>query len=101
MKFSKNSHKFFYYVLIIIELYFSNFGPFICFSVMIPDAVQCNFDLLMISTYCSKRLEEYNNKIIIKQDFCALSWLITKIILRYTVSKTSKNMLLNFVISQF
>jgi len=32
-------HKFYYYVLIFIELYFSNFRPFTCFSVMIPDAV--------------------------------------------------------------
>ena len=32
-------HKFYYYVLIFIELYFSNFRPLMCFSVMIPDAV--------------------------------------------------------------
>jgi hypothetical protein len=32
-------HKFYYYVLIFIELYFSNFRPLTCFSVMIPDAV--------------------------------------------------------------
>ena len=32
-------HKFYYYVLIFIELYFSNFIPVTCFSVMIPDAV--------------------------------------------------------------
>jgi len=30
---------FYYYVLIFIELYFSNFRPVTCFSVMIPDAV--------------------------------------------------------------
>jgi len=29
----------FYYLLIFIELYFSNFRPFTCFSVMIPEAV--------------------------------------------------------------
>ena len=34
-----------------------------------------------------RHVEEYI-KLIIKQDFCALSWLITKIILRCTVSKT-------------
>jgi len=32
-------HKFYYYVLIFIELYFSNFRPLSCFSVMIPDTV--------------------------------------------------------------
>jgi len=33
------------------ELYFSNFRPLTCFSVMIPEAVYCNFDLLMMRTY--------------------------------------------------
>ena len=37
-------------------------------GVMIPDAVLYNFDLLMMSTQCSKHVEEYN-KLIIKQDF--------------------------------
>ena len=37
-------HKFYYYLLIIIELYFNNFKPLTCFSVMIPDAVQYSFD---------------------------------------------------------
>ena len=32
-------YKFYYYLLICIELYFSNFRPLTCFSVMIPDAV--------------------------------------------------------------
>ena len=32
-------HKFYYYVLIFIELYFGNFRPLTCFSVMITDAV--------------------------------------------------------------
>ena len=32
-------YKFYYYVLIFIELYFSNFRPLTYFSVMIPDAV--------------------------------------------------------------
>jgi len=35
----KFTHKFYYYVLIFIGLYFSNFRPFTCFSVMIPEAV--------------------------------------------------------------
>jgi len=40
---------------------------------------------------CSKHVEAWN-KLIVKQTFCASSWLITeKIILRCTVSKTSKN----------
>ena len=43
-------HKFYYYVLISIELYFSNFRPLTCFSVMMPDVVSYNFDLLMMST---------------------------------------------------
>jgi len=33
-----------------MELYFSNFRPLACFSVTIPEAVYCNFDLLMMST---------------------------------------------------
>ena len=37
-------------------------------GVMIPDAVQYNFDLLRMSTYCSKHLEAYN-KLNIKQEF--------------------------------
>jgi len=37
-------------------------------GVVIPDAVQYNFDLLMMSTQCSKHVEAYN-KLIIKQEF--------------------------------
>jgi len=37
-------------------------------GVMIPDAVQYNFDLLMMSTLCSKHVQAYN-KPIIKQEF--------------------------------
>jgi len=37
-------------------------------GVMIPDAVKYNFDLLMMSTQCSRHVEAYN-KHIIKQDF--------------------------------
>ena len=33
----KFTHKFYYYLLIFIELYFSNFRPFTCFSEMIPE----------------------------------------------------------------
>ena len=43
-----------------------------------------------MSTWCSKHVEAWN-KLIVKQKFCASSWLITKTnILRCTVSKTSK-----------
>jgi len=37
-------------------------------GVTIPDAVQYNFDILMVSKLCSKHVEAYN-KLIIKQDF--------------------------------
>ena len=37
-------------------------------GVMTPDAAENNFDLLMMSTWCSKHVEAYN-KLIIKQDF--------------------------------
>ena len=42
-------------------------------SVMIPDAVLYNFDLLMVSTYCSKHVEAYN-KLIIKQEKTTMVW---------------------------
>jgi len=45
-----------YMYYIYMELYFSNFRPLTCFSVMITDAVKYNFDLLMMST---KVLETY------------------------------------------
>jgi len=35
----KFTHKFYYYLLTFIEMYFSNFRPLTCFSVMIPEAV--------------------------------------------------------------
>ena len=35
----KFTNKFYYYLLIFIELYFSNFRPLTCFSVTIPEAV--------------------------------------------------------------
>ena len=35
----KFTHKFHYYLIIFIELYFNNFRPLTCFSVMIPEAV--------------------------------------------------------------
>jgi len=37
--YEKFTHKLYYCVLIFIELYFSNFRPFTCFRVTIPDAV--------------------------------------------------------------
>ena len=36
---------------------------------MIPEAVQYNFDLLTMSTWCSKYVEAWN-KLIVKQIFC-------------------------------
>ena len=45
---------------------------------------------------CSKYVEVWN-KLIVKQNFCASSWLITEInILRCTVSKTSKKSSLSY-----
>ena len=41
---------------------------------------------------------EAYNKVIIKEDFCALSWLISGIMLRCTVSKTSKTLPFSYVI---
>jgi len=46
-------------------------------GVMIPEAVQYNFDLLMMSTWCSKHVEALN-ELIVKQKFCASSWLILR-----------------------
>jgi len=37
-------------------------------GVMIPDAVQYKFDLLMMSTLCSKHVEAYN-KLVTEKDF--------------------------------
>jgi len=50
-----------------------------------------NFDLLMMST-CARNMYSHEIKLIVKQKFCASSWLSTEInILRCsTVSKTSK-----------
>jgi len=48
---------------------------------------------------CSKHVEAWN-KLIVKQKFCASSWLITKInILKCTVSRTSKLQILLFKIT--
>jgi len=43
--------------------------------------------LNLMGTQCSKNVEIYN-KFIEKQDFFALSWLSTKIVLRCAVSRT-------------
>ena len=49
-----------------------------------------NFCFTCFEHMCSKHVEAWN-KLIVKQKFCASSWLITEInILRCTVSKTSK-----------
>ena len=39
VQFYKYIYKSYYYMLIFIELYFSNFRPLTCLSVMIPEAV--------------------------------------------------------------
>ena len=57
----------YYYMLIFI--YFSNFRQLTCFSVMTPGAIKYNFDLLTMSTWCSKNVEAYN-KLIVKQILC-------------------------------
>jgi len=49
--------------------------------VTIPDAVQYNFDLPMMITWCSKHVEVYN-KLIKRTRIFALSWSIAKMILR-------------------
>ena len=56
----------------------------VCFMISFFLASRC------FEHMCSKHLEA-RNKLIVKQKFCALSWLITEIsILRCTVSKTSQ-----------
>jgi len=55
-----------------------------CFTMSLFHASTC------LEHMCSKRVKAWN-KLIVKQKFCASSWLITEInILRCTVSKTSK-----------
>ena len=72
------------------KLHYTASGIITPIGVMIPEAVWCSFDLLMMSTWCSKHVEAWNKRIV-KQKCCASSWLITEInILRCTVSKTSK-----------
>ena len=56
-----------------------------CFTISLFHASTC------FEHMCSKHVEAWN-KLIVKQKFCASSWLITEInILRCTVSKTSKS----------
>jgi len=51
-------HKFLFYTKFIICLYmFRALCIITPTGVMIPDAVEYNFDLLMISTQCSKHLQ--------------------------------------------
>jgi len=61
-----------------IKMYFSNFRPLTCFSVMIPEAAYCNFWPPDDEHMCSKHVEAWN-KFIVKQKFCASSWLISEI----------------------
>ena len=59
---------------------------------IIPEAVQYNFEPLIMSTWCSKHVEAWN-KTFVKQKLCAASWLITKINLwlcLYAMSKCNK-----------
>ena len=53
------STRFEHHVLIVrrSKLYYTAFGTITPIGVMIPEAVQYNFDLLMMSTWCSKHLE--------------------------------------------
>ena len=63
IQFYKYEHmvvKFYYHVLILTELYFnnfSNFRPFACFSVMIPETVQYNFCPPDDEHMCSKHVQ--------------------------------------------
>jgi len=65
------------------KLYYTAFVIIIHIGVMIPEAFNDEH-------ICSKHVEAWN-KLIVKQNVCASSWLITEInILRCTDSKTSK-----------
>ena len=67
-------------ISVITQLDAQNF----CFTISLFHASTCSEHM------CSKHVEA-RNKLIVKQKFCASSWLITEInILRCTVSKTSK-----------
>jgi len=74
------SNKSFDFISVINQLDAHNF----CFTISLFHASAC------FEHMCSKHVEPWN-KLIVKQKFCASSWLITEInILRCTVSKTSK-----------
>ena len=49
--------KFILFIVFIYFSYFNNFRPLTCFRVMIPEAEYYNFDLLTMSTWCSKHVE--------------------------------------------
>jgi len=69
------------FISVISQLDAQNF----CFTISLYHASTCFVHM------CSKHVEAWN-KLIVKQKFCASSWLISEInIPRCTVSKTSKN----------
>jgi len=81
---------FHYYLLIFIELYFSNFKTTHLFQCDDTKGCVMQFWPPDNKHMCSKHVEAWN-KLIVKQKFCASSWLNTEInILRCTVSKTSQ-----------
>ena len=51
------------------KLYFTASGIITPIGVMIPEVVLYNFDLLTMSTWCSKHVEAWN-KLIVKQILC-------------------------------
>jgi len=58
--------------------------------VTLPNAVLYNFDLLMMSKVVLETIREiYVYLTYYKTRICALSWSVTKIVLKCTVSKTS------------
>jgi len=87
-KYKKN--KDFIFIFVINQLVVQHF----CFTISLFHACT-GFEYM-----CSKHVEAWN-KLIVKQKFCASSWLITeKNILRCTVSKTSKK-IVDAVLSKF
>jgi len=73
-------HKFGFFVSVINQLD----AQYFCFTISLFHASTC------FEHMCPKHVEAWN-KLIVKQKFCASSWLITEInIMRCTVSKTSK-----------
>jgi hypothetical protein len=51
------------------KLHYTASGVIKPIGVMIPEAVQCNFDLLMMST-CARNMQKHEIKLIVKQILC-------------------------------